>query len=57
MTLLSIVISLFIGGAEALAVIGMRAGFALSFSTFGYGIVGLFAANLAVSAFMCRLRG
>ncbi len=62
MTLLSIVIALFIGGAEALAAIGMRMGASplsamtgwLSFSTLGYGIMGVFGANLAVSAYLYR---
>lgn len=62
MTLLSVLISLVIGGAEVLAVIGMRTGAAplsqitnwISFSTLSYGIIGLFAINLAASALFYR---
>ncbi len=62
MTLLSIVISLVIGGAEILAVIGMGTGTAplsqitnwISFSTLGYGIIALFGINLAASALFYR---
>jgi high-affinity nickel-transport protein len=64
MTLLSITIALFVGGAEAAAAIGTRTGSAplahlgnwLSFSTVGFGIVAIFGANLAVSAFVYRFR-
>lgn len=62
MTLLSVLISLVIGGAETLAVIGMGTGSAplsqisswISFSTLSYGIMALFAVNLAASALFYR---
>ncbi len=62
MTLLSIVIALFVGGAEAAAAIGThvgsqplaRLGDWLSFSSVGYAIMAIFAANLALSAFFYR---
>jgi high-affinity nickel-transport protein len=52
MTLLSVVISLVIGSAEILAILGMHT--TLSFSSVGYGIMGVFALNLGVSAFVYR---
>ncbi|HET6894061.1 MAG TPA: hypothetical protein VFH72_01640 [Candidatus Baltobacteraceae bacterium] len=52
MTLLTVTIALFVGGSEALAAIGTRP--ALSFPTLGYGIMAIFGANLALSAFFYR---
>lgn len=63
-TLLSIIIALFVGGAEAAAAIGAHLGSAslaqlgswLSFSSLSYGIMAIFASNLALSAFLYRFR-
>jgi len=55
MTLLSIIISLVIGGAEVLALTGMSTNW-ISFSTIGYGIMGVFALNLGASALVYRFR-
>lgn len=63
-TLLSIIIALFVGGAEAAAAIGARVGSSplaelgswLSFSTLSYGIMAIFGANLALSALFYRFR-
>jgi high-affinity nickel-transport protein len=53
MTLLSIVVSLLIGGAEALALTGMPMNW-ISFGTVGYGIIGVFGLNLGASALVYR---
>ncbi len=52
MTLLTVTIALFVGGSEALAAIGTHP--ALTFPTLGYGIMAIFGANLALSAFFYR---
>jgi high-affinity nickel-transport protein len=52
MTLLTVTIALFVGGAEALGAIGTHP--SLSFPVLGYGIVTLLAANIALSAFFYR---
>jgi high-affinity nickel-transport protein len=52
MTLLTVTIALFVGGAEALGAIGSRP--VLTFPVLGYGIVTLLAANIALSAFFYR---
>lgn len=53
MTLLSIIVSLVIGGAEALSVAGIPLNW-MSFTTIGYGIMGVFALNLTASALVYR---
>lgn len=52
MTLLTVTIALFVGGAEAFAAIGTKP--ALTFPTLGYGIMAIFGANVALSAFLYR---
>lgn len=54
MTLLTTIIALFVGGAEAFAAIGTHP--TLSFSWLGYGIIAIFGANVALSAFFYRFR-
>lgn len=54
MTLLTTIIALFVGGAEAFAAIGTHP--TLSFSSLGYGIIAIFGANVALSAFFYRFR-
>ncbi|HZZ65624.1 MAG TPA: hypothetical protein VFE17_09010 [Candidatus Baltobacteraceae bacterium] len=56
MTLFSIVISLVIGGIEALTLLGVSFGGALTFSSLGYGVLGVFGCSLAVSALITRVR-
>jgi high-affinity nickel-transport protein len=52
MTLLTVTIALFVGGAEAFAAIGTHP--TLTFPTLGYGIMAIFGANVALSAFLYR---
>jgi nickel/cobalt transporter (NiCoT) family protein len=54
MTVLTIVIALFVCGAEAMAAMGTQ--HMLSFSWLGFGIIALFAANVVVSAILVRLK-
>ncbi len=54
MTLLTVVIALFVGGAEAIAAVGSRQ--TLTFSGLGYGILAVFGANVALTAFFYRFR-
>ncbi len=54
MTLLTTIIALFVGGAEAFAAIGTHPAF--SYSWLGYGIIAIFGANVALSAFFYRFR-
>jgi high-affinity nickel-transport protein len=53
MTLLSIVVSLVIGGAEALSIAGLPMQW-MSFTTVGYGIMGVFGVNFAASVLVYR---
>ncbi len=54
MTLLTTIIALFVGSAEAFAAIGTHP--TLSFSWLGYGIIAIFGANVGLSAFFYRFR-
>jgi high-affinity nickel-transport protein len=54
MTLLTITIALFVGGAEAFAAIGAHP--VLSFPTLGYGIMAILGGNVALSAFFYRFK-
>lgn len=54
MTLLTTIIALFVGGAEAFAAIGTHP--APSFSSLGYGIMAIFGANVALAALCYRFR-
>ncbi|HLI97815.1 MAG TPA: hypothetical protein VKT72_17230 [Candidatus Baltobacteraceae bacterium] len=52
MTLLTITVALFVGGAEAFSAMGAHP--LLSFHTLGYGIAAIFGGNVALSAFLYR---
>jgi high-affinity nickel-transport protein len=54
MTLLTITIAVFVGGAQALAAMGAHP--VLSFPTLGYGIMAIFGTNVALSSFFYRFR-
>lgn len=56
MTLFSVVVSLIIGGIEALMLVGVPFGGALTFSSLSYGVLGVFGCSLAVSAFITHVR-
>jgi high-affinity nickel-transport protein len=52
MTLLTVSIALVVGGAEAFAAVASRPG--VSFPVLGYGMMGAFAANIALTGFFYR---
>ena len=56
MTVFSVLVSLVIGGAEALAVLGLPFAASLSFTSVGYGVLGAFGGSLALSALVTNSR-
>ncbi len=56
MTLFSMIVSLVIGGAEALVLLGVPLGGAFSFANVGYGVLCVFGASLGISALLTNAR-